>query len=288
MTTKQVQILACVDGSALTNAVCDYAAWASEKSGIPLKLLHSINHHQETSVISDFSGKIGLGSKEHLLEEFTDLEQQKSKLKMREGKRILQTATDHIELKGITPTSLQRHGDLIEAITDMENSISLLVLGLRGQVHANQKSQLGAKLEAVIRSLHHPMLIVNDNFETPENIMLAYDGSKAADKALNMVSTSPIFKGTVCHLACVSNNKTNAAKLLNHATPKLREHENVEVIAITLKGNAIKMLCDYQQQHNIDLTIMGAFSHTRLHDLILGSITHKMLINAKKPLLLLR
>ena len=43
-----------------------------------------------------------------------------------------------------------------------------------------------------------------------------------------------------------------------------------------------------QDNRDIDLTIMGAFSHTRIHDLILGSFTVKMLLNTKTPLLLLR
>ncbi len=289
MTTKQNQIVACVDGSVLTDAVCDYASWVSQKTGVPLKLLHSINHHQESSVISDFSGKIGLGSKEELLDEFTDFEQQRSKFKMQEGKLILQAATERIESQGINSSSIQRHGDLIDAVTDMEESISMLVLGLRGRVHANQKSQIGSKLEAVIRAIHHPVLIVNDNFKQPEHIMLAYDGSVSSDKALKLVATNPLFKGAVCHLVYVSKGKSNSAKLLNYATPILRDAENhLEVIAVNLKGNPAKEMCNYEEEKSIDLTVMGGFSHHRLHDMILGSVTHKMLLHTKKPLLLLR
>jgi len=47
-------------------------------------------------------------------------------------------------------------------------------------------------------------------------------------------------------------------------------------------------LCAYQEKHAIDLTIMGAFSHTRLREMLLGSFTVKMLLHTKKPLLLLR
>lgn len=288
MTTEKAQVLACIDGSALTESVCDYAAWITEKVDVPLKLLHTINHHQETSVSSDFSGNIGLGTQEHLLEEITSLEQQQNKLKMQQGKLILQAATEHIEKKDIFPTSTQRHGDLIEAVIDLEENTRVLVLGLRGQVHDNQENKIGAKLEAVIRSLHRPILIVNDKFSTPERIMIAYDGSKAADKAVEMVATSLLYKGLVCHLVCVNNNENTADKLLNQATAILQSAENIEVIPAKLRGKADQELCSYQEKHNIDLTVMGAFSHTRLHDMLLGSFTHKMLVNTKKPLLLLR
>ena len=289
MTTKQAQVLACIDGAVLTEAVCDYAAWISQKVGAPLKLLHTINHHHETAVTSDFSGNIGLGTQEHLLEEITHLEQQQSKLKLQQGKLILKAATEHVEKKGISEsTSTQRHGDLIEAAIDLEDDIRVLVLGLRGQVHESQENQIGAKLEAVIRALHRPILIVNDTFNTPERIMLAYDGSKAADKAVDMVASSPLYKGLTCHLVCVNKNEDTASRLLEQATNKLQQADNIKVITAKLKGKPELELCAYQEQHNIDLTVMGAFSHTRLHDMLLGSFTHKMLVNTNKPLLLLR
>jgi len=288
MTKQQAQVLACIDGAALTEAVCDYAAWISKKTEAPLKLLHTINHHHETSIKSDFSGNIGLGTQEHLLEEITNLEQQQSKLKLQQGKLILQAATEHIEKKEIFPSSTQRHGDLIEAVIDLEDSIRVLVLGLRGQIHESKENQIGAKLEAVIRSLHRPILIVNDTFKTPERIMLAYDGSEAAEKAVEMVASSPLYEGLSCHLVCVNNNEETASKLLEQATKKLHSAKNIKVISAKLKGKADQELCAYQQEHDIDLTVMGAFSHTRLHDMLLGSFTHKMLINTKKPLLLLR
>jgi nucleotide-binding universal stress UspA family protein len=286
---KKIQVLACIDGAALTESVCDYAAWISQKTETPLTLLHTINHHHETAVTSSLSGNIGLGSQEHLLEEITNLEQQQSKLKKQQGKLILQAAEDHLLSKGISgSTCSQRHGDLIEAVIDLEDNIRVLVLGLRGQVHDKQENQIGAKLEAVIRSLHRPILIVNDKYKEPKNIMLAYDGSKAADKAVDMVASSPLYKHLTCHLVCVNKNDSAAAQLLEKATKKLELADDIKVISAKLKGKADHELCAYQEQHNIDLTVMGAFSHTRLHDMLLGSFTHKMLVNTKKPLLLLR
>ena len=43
-----------------------------------------------------------------------------------------------------------------------------------------------------------------------------------------------------------------------------------------------------KQGQLIDLTIMGAFSHNRFRDFLLGSFTAKMLAATNRPLLLLR
>ncbi|HIG64924.1 MAG TPA: universal stress protein [Methyloprofundus sp.] len=285
----QKLVLACIDGSILTEAVCDYAVWITQRIDAPLKLLHTINHHHETAVTTDLSGNIGLGSQESLLEEISDLEQQQSKLKLQKGKLLLQAAKDRVIKAGISnPICSKRHGGLIESLIELEDNIRVLVLGVRGQVHDNQNNKIGAKLEVVIRSLHRPILIVNSSFQEPQRIMIAYDGSEAADKAIEMVAKSPLYKGLTCHLVCVNNNVANAENLLQQASKKLKTANELTLISASLTGKADLELCAYQEKHAIDLTIMGAFSHTRLREMLLGSFTVKMLLHTKKPLLLLR
>ncbi len=289
MDNKTNNILACIDGASLTDSVCDYASWMANKIQAPLKLLHTIDHHHEAANKTNMTGNIGLGSQEQLLEEITQIEQQHSKLRLQKGKLLLEAAKKRVMEAGIdTPVCQQRHGGLIDSLIELEDDIRVLVLGLRGQVHDQQAHQIGAKLEAIIRSLHKPILVVNDAFQKPERLMIAYDGSEAADKAVAMVASSTLFKGMHCHLVCVNKNEQTADQLLQRADEQLNSSADLELTTVRLKGKVDQVLCDYQQQQGIDLTVMGAFSHNRLHDMLMGSFTHKMLLNTNKPLLLLR
>ncbi|SHE20866.1 universal stress protein [methanotrophic endosymbiont of Bathymodiolus puteoserpentis (Logatchev)] len=287
MSNKNI-VLACIDGSALTQAVCDYAAWIAQRINIPLKLLHTIDHHHEKSTNTDLSGNIGLDTQEHLLQDMVDQEQEHSKIRLQQGKAVLTEAKERVIQAGITdPLTRLQHGSLLEALADIEQDIRVLVIGARGKQHENQENEVGAKIDSLIRSLHRPILVAYEAFKAPEQIMIAYDGSEAADKAVDMVATSLLYKGLVCHLVCVSK-KDSAAMLLEQAASKLRAASDIKIITASLQGEAEKELCAYQITHSIDMTIMGAFSHTRLHDIVLGSFTHKMLLKTKKPLLLLR
>ncbi len=289
MNTNTNSVLACIDGSILSAAVCDYAAWIAQRVDTPLKLLHMIDPHHETAAISDLSGNIGLGSQEHLLEELTAVEQQRSKLRLQQGKLLLQTAKDRVIQAGIAdPDTKQRHGSLVESLIELEDSIRVLVIGIRGKVHENQVDKIGAKLESIIRSLHKPILVVNGTFKAPQRIMIAYDGSEAADKAIDMVATSPLYKGLTCHLVYVSNDDTATEQWLQPVADKLTNAGGIEVISKILLGKPDQVLCEYQDKHAIDMVVIGAFSHTRIHDLLLGSFTVKMLTHTQKPLLLLR
>jgi nucleotide-binding universal stress UspA family protein len=289
MNTTQNLILAGIDGSSLTNAVCDYAAWIAQKIDAPLKLLHTIDHHPEQANLTDLTGNIGIDSRDHLMEELTRLEQQRSKLRLQQGKRLLQAARERVMQAGIPdPITNQRHGSLVESLIELESDIRVLVIGVRGKMHENQPDKTGAKLESIIRSLHKPILVVNAEFKAPERIMLAYDGSPAAEKALDMVATSPLYTGLVCHLMCVSKDEGKGQQLLEAAANKLHLAGGIEVIAKKLLGKPELALSEYQDQEGIDMTVMGAFGHTRIHDWLLRSFTVKMLTHSLRPLLLLR
>ncbi|WP_323846816.1 universal stress protein [Microbulbifer magnicolonia] len=285
-TLHEAMVLSCIDGSHFTSAVCDYAAWIAARLSAPLKLLHNIERGNVPAV-ADLTGSIGLGSQEELLEELTALEQQRSRLMVQQGKLMLQAARERAEHAGVQQViTCQRHDSLSESVIELEDHIRVLVLGIRGEEHGGSEQGLGAHLETVVRSLHKPILVVNREFEPPRRIMLAYDGSEAARKALALVAGSPLFRDLSCHLVYVGPAAT-AERLLAEASAVL-DGAGLAVTASRLEGKTVEALTAYQAQHRIDLTVMGAFSHNRLRDLLMGSITAKMLLSTRQPLLLLR
>ena len=277
-------ILAGIDGSPISKAVCDYAAWMSQRLSAPLELLHNIEHPR-SAAMTDLSGSIGLGAQEDLLEELASLEQQKSKLLMQQGKLMLQAALERVESAGVSNAeTVQRHGGLTETLIEWEQRLGAVVMGIRGEDHEGESKQLGAHLETVIRSLHRPILVVNADFERPESFMLAYDGSDASRKALDMVLRSELLKGIPCHLVHVGRSNS---RVLAEAEGPLKD-AGFDLTVSPLDGHVDEALVDYQKKHGIDLIVMGAFGHTRIRELVLGSFTSKMLHHTQKPLLLLR
>ncbi|WP_105101754.1 universal stress protein [Microbulbifer pacificus] len=281
---KDPLVLTCIDGSRFSGAVCDYAAWIASTVGAPIKLLHNIER-VSTPAVADLTGSIGLGSQEELLEELTNLEQQRSRLLLEQGRQLLDQARERAAGAGAERVvTCQRHGSLVESLVELEDHIRVLVLGIRGEEHAAESRGLGAQLEPIVRSLHKPILVVNREFRAPRSIMLAYDGSEAARKALEMVAHSALFKDVLCHLVYVGDD----AESVLAAGAEALSHGGVSVISANLQGKTVDALIAYQQENDIDLTVMGAFSHSKLRDLLLGSVTAKMLLGTNQPLLLLR
>lgn len=287
MANDNRKVLAGIDGSSISAAVADYAAWIAGRVTAPLELLHNLEH-REPVVVSDLSGNIGFGSREHLLEELTELEAKRSKIMLEQGKQVLSNAADRAIAMGVTDVKqCQRHGGLGETLVELEDDIRVLVLGIRGEDHADKPGRLGNQLEMVLRSLHRPILVVNREFEKPERIMLAYDGSQAACRALELLTSSPLFKGMVCHLVYVGDDVEKGREILQKGANALIGAD-IEVVQVNLHGIPDQELLAYQQQHGIQMQVMGSFGHSRWREMLLGSFTLKMLGQAKVPLLLLR
>jgi len=117
--------------------------------------------------------------------------------------------------------------------------------------------------------------------------MLAHNGNEASKKAVKMVASSFLFQNLPCHLVHVSDDKESSQRLLSEAESILK-NANINVVTKTLNGKIDDALVEYRQSQDLDMIVMGAFSHHRIRDILLGSFTAKMLERTQRPILLLR
>ncbi len=280
-------VLACIDGSPYTPAVCDAAAWAALRLDTPLTFLHLLDKPQYPPK-SDLSGSIGFGAQETLLEELAALDEKRGKLAQERGRQVLAAARERARSAGVTsPEGLKRHGGLVETLMEMEDGIRLLVLGKRGEASAVASDHLGSRLERVIRAMRRPILVTTAEFQPPQRVMLAFDGSATTRKGIDMVAASPLFQGLPCHLVMAGADTAEARAQLAEARQTL-EAAGFQAPTTILPGEAEKVLSKYQQENDIDLIIMGAYGHSRIRQLLIGSTTTAMLRKSNVSMLLLR
>ncbi len=280
-------VVACIDGSIFAPAVCDYAAWASLSLEAPLTLLHVLDKRQYP-VGADLSGNIGLGSREHLLAELASLDEQRAKLALEQGRLIIEAAKERvIDYGANAPTSRQRHGDLVENLQELESTMRLLVMGRQGESSDRESQHVGSQLESVIRVMHTPILVTPARFRKPESAMLAFDGSPTTRKGVEMLAGSPLLKGLPVHLVTVGSASNGSQEQLDWAQNELVKAGFTVHVEIR-SGEVEAQLHAYQQEHDIDLLVMGAYGHSRIRQFLIGSITTRMLRSSSGALLLLR
>ena len=271
-------VVACVDGSPSTGPVCDYAAWAAAGLSAPLALLHVLEKDVHPAV-SDLSGSIGIDSKELLTEELVRVEGDRSRLLMAQGKAILTACADRLARAGLPEVrQLQMHGALDEILAGLDD-IRLMVLGRRGEEHP-----VGSQLESVIRLQKEPVLIVPETFTAPSRVLFAWDGSEASRRNLTRLTVSPLLQGLTCHVVMVNGHAAalRDARLILQAAGIDAEPRIIQGESVT------RGLCRYAEENGADLIVMGAWGHSRLRRLFIGSHTTEMLAESRQPLLMLR
>lgn len=274
-------IIACIDGANSTTSTCEASAWVANKVNAPLVLFHALDHSTQP-VVSEFSGQIGLGSQEELLEELAELDEARSKIMLKHGNTLLEEAQKWALNQGVKNVSkLQRHGSLLEGLLDLEEELRVLVIGKSGDSHS-----VGSQLETVIRSIKAHILVVCEGFKLPDSYLIAFDGSAISEKLVDKAIQTPLLKGLDCHLVMIDDGG-NKDKAFEKARVQLEE-SGIRVTAASLTGAIDKALIDYQQQHEIGMMVMGAYGHSQLRQFFVGSNTTKVLSNSSVPLLLIR
>ncbi|MEH2351394.1 MAG: universal stress protein [Nostoc sp.] len=127
------------------------------------------------------------------------------------------------------------------------------------------------------------------NFQPIDKILLAYDGGKSCQKALQFLVQSPAFKDMELHLLTVAKKQGDegAMSLLQTAEIKARTAGFAPICQI-IHGEAEKVITNYVEKQDINLLIMGAYGHSRIRHLVIGSTTAQMLRSSHIPVLLFR
>lgn len=282
------KVMACLDNSIYADSVVDYAAWASGRLDSELICLHVLDRDTAYASRADYSGSIGIDSQSELLEELVELDAQRSRLAMDQGRALLERATRRAADAGaVRPQGLQRHGTLVEAAAELEDDVRLFVIGKRGESVDFNKGHLGANLERTVRGVHRPLLVTSRKFRPIERFAIAFDGSATTRKCVEMVCQSPLLKGLECHLIAAGSEHAKLRDGLDWARQEL-ESAGFAPRTVVEPGDAEQVIIDQVGKLDIDLLVMGAYGHSRIRHLIVGSTTTAVLRSCTIPVLLLR
>jgi nucleotide-binding universal stress UspA family protein len=282
------KVLACVDHSNYALSVCDHAAWAAAKLGAPLELLHVLDRHPETASAADLSGNIGLGARESLLAELAQLDEQRSRLAQERGRTMLEALKMQAQQAGVAvPAARQRHGELAESLHEIEAEARLFVLGKRGESARVAEQHLGRSLERVVRSLHKPILVVPLEFTAPHDVLIAFDGSATTHKGVELIAGSPLFVGLPCHVLIAGPATSENERHLEWARSVLAAG-GIEASASIVPGQPDAVLNADITARSVSLLVMGAYGHSRVRQLLVGSTTTTIIRTTQIPVLLLR
>ena len=282
------KILACVDGSLYTESICAHAAWVSQRVHAPVQVVHAQTLGSEPDAARNLSGTMKLGMKSALLEKLSQLDEERNKIELQKGKLILEHAKELLTEAGLDSVeTLHRRGSVVEAVAELEEDSQLTILGKRGENADFATMHLGSNLERIVRAAHNPVMVASRAFKPISRFIIAYDGGPSTVKAIDYVLSQPLLQGLECHLLHVGADNVRNRTTLSDAEAKLTQG-GFSVTSSLRQGPADEVIAEYVKSNEMDLLIMGAYGHSQIRTLIIGSTTSSMLRSCLIPVLMFR
>lgn len=277
-----------IDGSIYSRSVADHSAWAAGRLGAEVELVHVLGRRDGPSAPANLSGSFSAGMREDLLQELADLDALNARAAQKRGRLILDEAQAALKEQGVEtlPPKL-RHGDLVESLGVLEQGAELVIIGKRGEAADFAKMHLGSNLERVVRTSHVPVLIAARAFKPIKRFLIAFDGQRTALKAVDYVARTPLFAGLEGHLLTVGDRSPEVDRTLDSARALLKGGD-IQVSTDVIPGQPDQVIAKYVEDVGIDLLVMGAYSHSRLRSLFIGSTTTETIRNCLIPVLIYR
>ena len=275
------RVIACIDSSPCVNAVAEAAAWVAKQTNRELVLLQVLDYYPASYHLGEISGVIGFESNAMLLKELAELEQKQSELALDYSNNLLDHISELIQQKyNITATHIQEKGDFLEQSFQVLQEEDVVVIGRVGERSAELNKPIGSNVENFIRGAKCTVMTVGENFKPPTRFIFAYEYSPTCVNMMKRVAQSDLLKLLQCHLLYVGDHP----EVLNEPSQYLK-NAGLDVVMEYRYGDVAENILDYQREHGIQLIVLGAFSHSKIHQFFLGSITTSIFRNSTVPLL---
>jgi nucleotide-binding universal stress UspA family protein len=277
------EILLCTDGSPAARGSAESAVWFAKKLTAHLRALYVTDIRMlEGPLLADLSGALGAAPYPALLSQIKQLEDSKAET-------IFRAVSGLAGADGVTVTTTHATGSLAHTVLEHEREADLLVLGQRGEHAPWQGDMLGSSVERIVRASVKPCLVVPEEFSPPGHLLIAYDGSTESAKGLQLgLSLATTLNAPVTLVtACAREHEDEASKILQQAHALATERK-LKAHAQLVHDNAETGILHECEEANADLIVMGAYGHTRIRELILGSTTSHVVRKSRVPVLLAR
>lgn len=279
------KILVCTDGSQYSQVACQYAAWLARTNAASVVALYVTDLRLfEVPAVADLSGSMGIQPFEGMVNQLQEVEAIKAKFVEEQAMKEFADAG----LEGQT-TFVHETGLLVDVVKEMADTVDLVVLGKRGENANFDKDHLGSMLERVVRSVKKPCLVTNRAFSEMKQVAIAYDGSESCRKAIDYFVRQSGFHGMHFHvLSCVENHGEDVASQRLSDVEALFQAAGLQANYQMLNGVVESSIAEYIQECEIDLLVLGAYGHSRIRELLIGSTTTELLRSCHVPVFCFR
>jgi nucleotide-binding universal stress UspA family protein len=204
---------------------------------------------------------------------------------------LLNKAQKKFEEEGVRFRTIYRHGLPDDIIIDEASTADLVVMGHRGLGRSPSMLDMviGSTASSVVRRVNKPVFIAPETYQSLDRILLAYDDSPHANHALQWAADVATTLQLPIVVLSVHKQTGEASVNVLKAKEYLSAYPvQVTPVSLTRYGQIADDILWVASDHKCNLIVMGAYGHSPLREMVLGSTTEKVMNETTVPLLLMK
>jgi nucleotide-binding universal stress UspA family protein len=275
------KILVGIDTSEHSRNAQAYAFYIARKLDASVMGVHVVDIVSiEGSFFHDISGSLGL-------EPYLDFSSKMRDVLTQRGKAVLDEFTEAARRENIPVETVLDMGIVANQICERAKSADLVLIGHRGINERFSTGLLGSTAESVARKCPRPLFISPMKFREIKRPVLAYDGSERASRAMRAAADFAAGFAVPLTVVTVARDPKLGERTLEEAR-KYFERFDPPVDFKLLSGHANEEIIRFLKERDADCLFIGAYGHSRIIEMVLGSTTEYVLRNAPCPVFLSR
>ena len=276
-------ILVALDGSEHAQAAARYAIWLAERlqaTVVGLHVVDDVSVEGAGSFLHDISGSLGF-------EPYLDFSSKMREALHERGRTLLETFLASCREAGVRADTQLTSGIVANEICDQARTADIVLVGHRGVNEQFSTGLLGGTTESVARKCPKPVLVSPMQFRPITRALLAYDGSQRAAAAMHEAAELAAALHLPLGVLHVGKDDGATQKVLDEARRYLAAYQ-IETEFLARSGYANEVILDVMAEGAYDLLFIGAYGHSRIIEMVIGSTTEYVLRNCSSPLFLCR
>lgn len=278
------QVVVGIDGSEHSLSAFKYAEYFASKLGCELKAVVVIDSRKTELPIIYATGHFDYAFARTYIPPDPELKSFYTKIK-KDLKVFAAGVLENIEArcgeKKIHFVGLQREGLPSQVLAEECRSGDLLFIGQKGENARFARTIVGSTAEDVARSSPRPVMACPEVFRSPEKILFPYDGSPAAERALQFCANA--FGAFWKEFLVLSSEEDRG---LSEREQRYLNKHAIDHRLITKKGSPIDTVLEVAEQEGSELLLIGSHGTHKIRDYILGSTTVHLLRKSPLPVLI--
>lgn len=176
-------------------------------------------------------------------------------------------------------------GDVRGGLLRMIETCDLLITGRDAEFHLEPLDGVTPLVEHVIARGCRPVVVTGPTAIEDGPVLVAYDGSAPAAKALQLAAVLGMFGSSSAHILTVQGEGTDARQIATRARNFLALHDvKAEIEACVSSDDPADILMRRAVESRARLLVMGAFGHRGFREILFGSCTRRLFDSAPLPL----